>query len=80
MTVRTCISRLERIFESDELPPSEDTEGNEIHASKTLNGRVAQGHDVRHWANGGPTDPSLPTPRDLTRRRCMRSSTSGTGQ
>ncbi|WP_139813396.1 DUF222 domain-containing protein, partial [Prescottella equi] len=27
-TVRTCISRLERIFESDELPPSEDTERN----------------------------------------------------
>ncbi|MCL2534187.1 MAG: HNH endonuclease [Nocardiaceae bacterium] len=41
MSVRTCISRLERIFESDELPPSEDTDRNEFHASKTLNGRVA---------------------------------------
>ncbi|WP_433608405.1 DUF222 domain-containing protein [Prescottella agglutinans] len=41
MTVRTCIARLERIFESDELPPSEDTDRNEFHASKTLNGRVA---------------------------------------
>ncbi len=33
-TVRTCISRLERIFESDELPPSEDTERNEFHPPK----------------------------------------------
>lgn len=41
MTVRTCITRLERIFESDELPPSEDADRNEFHASKTLNGRVA---------------------------------------
>ncbi len=32
---------LERIFESDELPPSEDAERNEFHASKTLNGRVS---------------------------------------
>ncbi|NKR74346.1 DUF222 domain-containing protein [Rhodococcus hoagii] len=46
MTVRTCISRLERIFESDELPPSEDTERNEFHASKTLNGRVAVKGDL----------------------------------
>ncbi|BCN63221.1 HNH endonuclease [Prescottella equi] len=45
-TVRTCISRLERIFESDELPPSEDTERNEFHASKTLNGRVAVKGDL----------------------------------
>ncbi|WP_064059187.1 HNH endonuclease signature motif containing protein [Prescottella equi] len=46
MTVRTCISRLERIFESDELPASEDTERNEFHASKTLNGRVAVKGDL----------------------------------
>ncbi|MCD7049858.1 HNH endonuclease [Rhodococcus sp. BH2-1] len=46
MTVRTCISRLERIFESDELPPSEDTERNEFHASRTLNGRVAVKGDL----------------------------------
>nr|MBM4733171.1 DUF222 domain-containing protein [Prescottella equi] len=45
-TVRTCISRLERIFESDELPPSEDTERNEFHASKTLNGRVSVKGDL----------------------------------
>ncbi|MBP0109074.1 HNH endonuclease signature motif containing protein [Prescottella equi] len=45
-TVRTCISRLERIFESDELPPSEDTERNEFHASKTLHGRVAVKGDL----------------------------------
>ncbi|AVP68057.1 HNH endonuclease signature motif containing protein [Prescottella equi] len=45
-TVRTCISRLERIFESDELPPSEDTEHNEFHASKTLNGRVSVKGDL----------------------------------
>ncbi len=45
-TVPTCISRLERIFESDELPPSEDTERNEFHASKTLNGRVAVKGDL----------------------------------
>ncbi|MBM4509459.1 DUF222 domain-containing protein [Rhodococcus hoagii] len=41
-----CISRLERIFESDELPPSEDTERNEFHASKTLSGRVADKGDL----------------------------------
>ncbi|MFM1722706.1 DUF222 domain-containing protein [Rhodococcus sp. PAM 2766] len=46
ITVRTCIARLERIFESDELPPSEDTERNEFHASKTLNGRVAVKGDL----------------------------------
>ncbi|NKS28712.1 DUF222 domain-containing protein [Rhodococcus hoagii] len=45
-TVRTCISRLERIFESDELPPSEDAERNEFHASKTLNGRVSVKGDL----------------------------------
>ncbi|MBM4696538.1 DUF222 domain-containing protein [Rhodococcus hoagii] len=45
-TVRTCISRLERIFESDELPPSEDTERNEFHASKTLDGRVSVKGDL----------------------------------
>ncbi|WP_430334767.1 DUF222 domain-containing protein [Rhodococcus sp. ACT016] len=41
MTIRTCISRLERIFESDDLPAGEDTDRNEFHASKTLNGRIA---------------------------------------
>nr|WP_254699036.1 HNH endonuclease signature motif containing protein [Rhodococcus sp. SGAir0479] len=46
MSVRTCISRLERIFESDELPPSEDCDRNEFHASKTLNGRVAVKGDL----------------------------------
>nr|WP_254699145.1 DUF222 domain-containing protein [Rhodococcus sp. SGAir0479] len=46
MSVRTCISRLERIFESDELPPSEDADRNEFHASKTLNGRVAVKGDL----------------------------------
>ncbi|QCQ90044.1 HNH endonuclease signature motif containing protein [Rhodococcus sp. SGAir0479] len=46
MSVRTCISRLERIFESDELPPSEDVDRNEFHASKTLNGRVAVKGDL----------------------------------
>ncbi|NKS36064.1 DUF222 domain-containing protein [Rhodococcus hoagii] len=45
-TVRTCISRLERIFEFDELPPSEDSERNEFHASKTLNGRVSVKGDL----------------------------------
>ncbi len=46
MAVRTCIARLERIFESDELPPSEDADRNEFHASKTLNGRVAVKGDL----------------------------------
>ncbi|NKW45053.1 DUF222 domain-containing protein [Rhodococcus hoagii] len=45
-TVRSCIARLERIFESDELPPSEDSERNEFQASKTLNGRVAVKGDL----------------------------------
>ncbi|MGO4200517.1 DUF222 domain-containing protein [Rhodococcus sp. TAF43] len=40
-TLRGTIAKLERIFESDELPASEDTDRNELHASKTLNGRVA---------------------------------------
>ena len=39
--VRAVIARLERAFESDDPPPSEDTDLNEFHASKTLNGRVA---------------------------------------
>ncbi|GAB2639687.1 hypothetical protein GCM10027068_19390 [Prescottella soli] len=44
--VRGCIARLEHIFESDELPASEDTDRNEFHASKTLNGRVAVKGDL----------------------------------
>ncbi|PTR24760.1 HNH endonuclease [Rhodococcus sp. OK519] len=39
--LRGAIAKLERIFESDDLPASEDTDRNEFHASKTLNGRVA---------------------------------------
>ncbi|PQP16039.1 HNH endonuclease signature motif containing protein [Rhodococcus opacus] len=39
--VRAVIARLEAAFESDDPPPSEDTDLNEFHASKTLNGRVA---------------------------------------
>jgi hypothetical protein len=44
--VRAVIARLERTFESDDPPPSEDTELNEFHASKTLNGRVAVKGDL----------------------------------
>ncbi|MFC9833353.1 DUF222 domain-containing protein [Rhodococcus sp. NPDC127530] len=44
--VRAVIARLERAFESDDPPPSEDTELNEFHASKTLNGRVAVKGDL----------------------------------
>ncbi|MGW4331695.1 DUF222 domain-containing protein [Rhodococcus koreensis] len=44
--VRAVIARLERVFESDDPPPSEDTERNEFHASKTLNGRVAVKGDL----------------------------------
>ncbi|MFC9553281.1 DUF222 domain-containing protein [Rhodococcus sp. NPDC056960] len=44
--VRAVITRLERIFESDDPPPSEDTELNEFHACKTLNGRMAVKGDL----------------------------------
>jgi hypothetical protein len=44
--VRAVIARLERAFESDDPPPSEDTDLNEFHASKTLNGRVAVKGDL----------------------------------
>ncbi|ANS26411.1 HNH endonuclease family protein [Rhodococcus opacus] len=44
--VRAVIARLERAFESDDPPPSEDTDVNEFHASKTLNGRVAVKGDL----------------------------------
>ncbi|WP_433606662.1 DUF222 domain-containing protein [Prescottella agglutinans] len=44
--LRGCVARLEHIFESDELPASEDTDRNEFHASKTLNGRVAVKGDL----------------------------------
>ncbi|MDI9935373.1 DUF222 domain-containing protein [Rhodococcus sp. IEGM 1351] len=44
--VRAVIARLERAFESDDPPPSEDTDLNEFHASKTLNGRVAVRGDL----------------------------------
>ncbi|UZG57438.1 HNH endonuclease signature motif containing protein [Rhodococcus opacus] len=44
--VRAVIARLERAFESDDPPPSEDTELNEFHASKTLNGRIAVKGDL----------------------------------
>ncbi|QBJ96323.1 DUF222 domain-containing protein [Rhodococcus sp. ABRD24] len=40
-TLRGTITKLERIFESAGLPASEDTDRNELHASKTLNGRIA---------------------------------------
>ncbi|MBC2642723.1 MULTISPECIES: HNH endonuclease signature motif containing protein [unclassified Rhodococcus (in: high G+C Gram-positive bacteria)] len=45
-TVRAVIARLERVFESDDPPPSEDTELNEFHACKTLNGRMAVKGDL----------------------------------
>ena len=44
--VRAVIARLERAFESDDPPPSEDADLNEFHASKTLNGRVAVRGDL----------------------------------
>ncbi len=44
--VRAVIARLERTFESDDPPPSEDTELSEFHASKTLNGRIAVKGDL----------------------------------
>ena len=39
--LRYAISVLEHMFESDDPPPSEDTDRNELRISPTLNGRVA---------------------------------------
>ncbi|RQO39846.1 HNH endonuclease, partial [Rhodococcus sp. KBW08] len=39
--LRYAISVLEHMFESDDVPPSEDTDRNELRISATLNGRVA---------------------------------------
>ncbi|MFD4367913.1 DUF222 domain-containing protein [Rhodococcus sp. NPDC058521] len=44
--VRAVIAKLERIFESDTPPPAEDTDRNEFHACRTLNGRVAVKADL----------------------------------
>ncbi|QBJ95281.1 HNH endonuclease [Rhodococcus sp. ABRD24] len=44
--VHTQIHKLERIFESDDPPPSEETDRNELHVSKTLNGRYAVRGDL----------------------------------
>ncbi|NLE78811.1 MAG: DUF222 domain-containing protein [Rhodococcus sp.] len=44
--VRAVISKLEHIFESDTPPPAEDTERNEFHASRTLNGRMSVKGDL----------------------------------
>jgi hypothetical protein len=38
--VRNVIATLERLFESDEIPPAEDTDLNELRIASTLNGRV----------------------------------------
>ncbi|MDJ0113733.1 HNH endonuclease, partial [Rhodococcus erythropolis] len=38
--VRNVIATLERIFESDEIPPAEDIGLNELRIASTLNGRV----------------------------------------
>ena len=38
--VRNVIATLERIFESDEIPPAEDVDRNELRIASTLNGRV----------------------------------------
>ncbi|MGK2241283.1 MAG: hypothetical protein ACI9JD_003854, partial [Rhodococcus sp. (in: high G+C Gram-positive bacteria)] len=38
--VRNVIATLERIFESDEIPPAEDIDRNELRIASTLNGRV----------------------------------------
>ena len=39
--LRYAISVLEHMFESDDVPPNEDTDRNELRISATLNGRVA---------------------------------------
>ena len=38
--VRNVIATLERLFESDEIPPAEDVDRNELRIASTLNGRV----------------------------------------
>ncbi|MFI5430837.1 DUF222 domain-containing protein [Rhodococcus baikonurensis] len=38
--VRYVIATLERVFESDEIPPAEDIDRNELRIASTLNGRV----------------------------------------
>ncbi|MBT2268629.1 HNH endonuclease signature motif containing protein [Rhodococcus erythropolis] len=38
--VRSVIATLERLFESDEIPPAEDVDRNELRIASTLNGRV----------------------------------------
>ncbi|OKA04268.1 HNH endonuclease, partial [Rhodococcus erythropolis] len=38
--VRNVIATLERLFESDEIPPAEDVDLNELRIASTLNGRV----------------------------------------
>ncbi|WP_234036625.1 DUF222 domain-containing protein [Rhodococcus sp. P-2] len=38
--VRNVIATLERIFESDEIPPAEDVDRNELRIASTLSGRV----------------------------------------
>ncbi|MCJ0905573.1 HNH endonuclease signature motif containing protein [Rhodococcus sp. ARC_M6] len=44
--LRYAIAVLERIFESDDTPPGEDDDRNELRISPTLNGRVAIKGDV----------------------------------
>ncbi|MDI9917571.1 HNH endonuclease signature motif containing protein [Rhodococcus sp. IEGM 1379] len=44
--LRYAIAILERIFESDDIPPGEDDDRNELRISPTLNGRVAIKGDV----------------------------------
>ncbi|NIL74123.1 MULTISPECIES: HNH endonuclease signature motif containing protein [Nocardiaceae] len=44
--VRDGIKTLEHIFDSDDPPPSEDLDRNTLHASTTLNGRVAVKADL----------------------------------
>lgn len=79
--LRGCIAQLERIFESDDPPPSEDTDYNEFYASRTLNGRVSVKGNVD--AETGemllaalsalsaprPAEDGTPDPRTPARRR-----------
>ncbi|SNT22867.1 HNH endonuclease [Rhodococcoides kyotonense] len=44
--VRAGIKTLEHIFDSDDPPPSEDLDRNTLHASTTMNGRVAVKADL----------------------------------
>lgn len=76
MTVRTCITRLERIFESDELPPSEDADRNEFQAARRPS-RPVRRHRRRVDASHGtalhcirsPTRVRLPPHTRRHRRR-----------